>query len=163
MVEILHLGSLVPATVGVCCTVGDRRSRSAVAWVPAIVMLVAMIDSMVGIGMLAPVLWAGILLGLAVWPAVALRRERSARDAGNAHAGTIATAMGVHRSVSLLLMSALVLLAGTSVPGTVSAAGAHGSHAAGVPILSALWISAAALAVFTLWLVTALARLTPQR
>jgi hypothetical protein len=157
VIELLHLGSIVPATVGVCCTVGDRRSRSAVAWAPSIVMLVAMLDSMPGIGLVSPVMWSLALMGLAIWPALAVRR---ARVGGDGTGGSLAAAMGVHRSISLLLMAALLLISGSRVPASTATAGHHG---AAEPIAAALWVAASALVLFTLWLVTALSRRRPGR
>ncbi|MBG6055222.1 flagellar biogenesis protein FliO [Salinibacterium sp. CAN_S4] len=157
MIELLHLGSIVPATVGVCCTVGDRRSRSAVAWAPAIVMLAAMVDSMTGSGVISPVMWALALMGLAVWPAVVVRLGRRYHSGATR---SLSAAMGIHRSISLLIMAALLLVSGSKVS---SPSSATGHHTAAVPMAVALWIATIALVVFTLWLVAALSRRQPGR
>lgn len=126
-------------------------------------MLVAMVDVMTGVGALAPVVWAAALAGLSLWPAAALRRGRSIRGAALWHADALDAAMAVHRSGSLLLMAALVLLAGAAgSPGLTSAATtntAHDGHsAAAAPLAAALWVAVAALSIFTVWLIAALSR-----
>lgn len=108
MIEVLHVGSLVPAAVGTCCVIGDRRARSAVTWVPALVMLAAMLDVALGTAIVHPVVWTAVLVTLSLWPAVA---RRFARTAGTAD-------MVVHRSLGLLIMAGLLM-------GHAQAAGHH--------------------------------------
>ena len=71
MTELLHLSALLPAAFGVCCTVGGRwRGRVLLGFegLAALVMLVAMTDVALGLGLLAPILWVVGLVALALVP-----------------------------------------------------------------------------------------------
>ncbi|HXH35214.1 MAG TPA: hypothetical protein VNJ54_12525 [Plantibacter sp.] len=110
MTEVLHLGALLPAALGACCTVGGRRGVIDLG--SAIVMLAAMLDLASGAGVIHPLLWACALMILAVVSAVRLRVARpSARRPGVASdpfALRHRAAMVVHTSGGLLIMAALV-------------------------------------------------------
>ena len=140
MVEVLHVGSLFPAAVGACCALGDRRARSAVVWVPALVMLVAMLDVTVGVRLVHPLVWALALVALSVWPAVAHRR------------GTVSVggSMSIQRSLGLLIVAGLIVAMGHS--------GAMvGHHSGGMwPVLGVAVV--VGYTAFTLWLAARLAR-----
>jgi len=111
MTEVLHLGALLPAAVGACCTVGGRRG--VVELGSSLVMLAAMLDLASGVGLVVPLLWAAALVILAVVSAGRLRFGHPA-SAGAGGPGSIVarsrhrSAMVVHTSGGLLIMAALV-------------------------------------------------------
>ena len=122
MVEALHLGALLPAAVGACCTVGGRRGIVDLG--SAIVMLAAMIDVATGAAVLHPLVWGAVLVAIGIVSAVRLRGAGALADETRIR-GRAPTAaerqhrlMVVHTSLGLLVMAALL----------VSMA-AHGSHA----------------------------------
>lgn len=131
MGEALHLGALVPAAVGACCTLGARRSgrERAVGGLVAVVMLLAMLDA--GTGMLGvPVLaWAALLVLTAVGSAFAGRVGASASSGAIRHRG----AMGLHGSLGSVVMAGLLVVMGSGGPrsGSLVAAGHHGGGASG--------------------------------
>jgi len=140
MLEVLHIGSLLPAAVGACCAVGDRQQRSVVAWVPALVMLAAMLDVTVGWSLVHPLVWSLLLAGLSVWPALAHRRARAGRGGE----------MAVQRSLGLLIVAGLILAMGHS-----SMVGGHHSTV----VWPALGLAAAiGFTGFSLWLAARLSR-----
>jgi hypothetical protein len=113
MTELLHLSALLPAAFGVCCTVGGRRRGRALLGYEgfaAVVMLVAMADVALGLGLLAPILWVAGLTLLAL-TSVALRSRRSlvpepveGRSVGGA------AHRSLHTSLGLIVMAGLVAL-----------------------------------------------------
>lgn len=110
MTDVLHLGALLPAALGACCTVGGRRG--VVELGSALVMLAAMLDLASGAGVVHPLLWACSLVILAVVSAVRLRVARPSTLRAGAAPAPLAirhrTAMVVHTSGGLLIMAALV-------------------------------------------------------
>lgn len=129
MIEALHVGALLPATVGLCCTAASPRQRgfSAVAgWAPAGVMTAAMADAALGSRLVPAVLWTVLLVVVAVLPAAQLRRDRMRADLPVARH---ATAMAIHRSLGTLLMGGLMLVMATPALGAGAATSAH--HAGG--------------------------------
>ncbi|ERK69569.1 hypothetical protein N136_04106, partial [Leifsonia aquatica ATCC 14665] len=67
MIEALHLGSMLPATLGACCVAGGADRRSPLAWLGMLAMLAAMADTMLlPRPVLAPVVWAALLVALAL-------------------------------------------------------------------------------------------------
>jgi hypothetical protein len=129
MIEALHVGALLPATVGLCCTAASPRQRglsAAANWTPAVVMTAAMADVALGSRLIPVVLWTVLLVAASVMPAVQLRRDdgRAGRSVAR-HA----TEMAVHRSLGTLLMGGLMLVMATPASGAGVASAAH--HAGG--------------------------------
>ncbi|KQP01682.1 hypothetical protein [Leifsonia sp. Leaf264] len=137
MVEIVHIGAVLPATVGICCTIGarERRTRSVV---PALVMLLATLDLAVGPGLILPLLWAAIMVGLAVWTVVGVR-------AGRSH-------MPLHRSLGLLVMAGLTLAMAAPAGPAASVAGSAHAHAASGVLIPLVAAGVAGYLVYTAWL-----------
>ncbi|OII38774.1 hypothetical protein [Plantibacter sp. MMLR14_011] len=152
MSEVLHLGALVPAAVGACCTVGGRRGP--LDLVAAIVMLAAMLDLATGAGMLHPLLWAVVLIVLAVASAVRLRSVAGlpapVDDAVALAVKRHRAAMTVHTSGGLVIMAALMCtMAGHAAGSVYTGSGMHPTgHQNGMGALPAVLI-AAGMAVFT--------------
>ncbi|MGH1549662.1 hypothetical protein ACRAWB_11015 [Leifsonia poae] len=147
MVEALHLGSMLPATLGACCLAGGRDRRSATAWLGMLAMLAAMTDTMVLPSPLLPaVAWAALLVALAIATAARTRRPTGPIDgaARNAH-----RTMGLHRALQGLLMAGLLVImsahrhADSAI--TAAATPAHAAHTPGGAWLP-LVLAAAALA-----------------
>ena len=128
MSEVLHLGALVPAAVGACCTVGGRRGP--LDLVAAIVMLAAMLDLATGVGMLHPLLWAVVLIVLAIASAVRLRSIAGLPAPVDDTAVLAVTrhraAMTAHTSGGLVIMAALVCtMAGHAAGSIYAGSGIH--------------------------------------
>lgn len=142
MVEVLHLAAVLPATVGLCCAVGDRRGRAR-AVVPAAVMLLAMLAMAAGWPGAPPLAWAAVLLVLGIAGAVGLRSAAGARTTHVRH-------MRLHRALGLVLGAALLVV---SAAGHVQGAPGHPAHVvSGSPVAVTLAGTAGYL-VFTGWLV----------
>lgn len=63
MIETMHLGSMLPATLGACCVAGSADRRSPLAWFGMLAMLAAMADTMLlPHPVVAPVVWAALLV-----------------------------------------------------------------------------------------------------
>ncbi|ANF32566.1 hypothetical protein A0130_13600 [Leifsonia xyli] len=145
MVEALHLGSMLPATLGACCLAGGGDRRSATAWLGMLAMLAAMTDTMVlPAPLLPPVAWAALLVVLAIATAARTRPRTGAAVARETH-----PTMGLHRALQGLLMAGLLLVmsahqhAGRLV--TQATTSAHAAHAMGATWLP-LALAGAALA-----------------
>lgn len=83
MTEMLHLSALLPAALGVCCTVGGRRGSRVLSGfeaIAALVMLTAMADVALGLNLVTPILWVA---GLVVLALVGLPLGRVFRAGGN--------------------------------------------------------------------------------
>lgn len=122
MTELLHLSALLPAAFGVCCTVGGRRrGRVGFEAVAAVVMLVAMADVALGLGLVAPILWVVGSLALAVAQPLVEPRRHSAptviEPRRNPH-------RSLHTSLGLIVMAGLIAL--MSAGHTASVSGHHG-------------------------------------
>ncbi|WP_411557280.1 hypothetical protein [Plantibacter sp. MPB07] len=145
MSEVLHLGALVPAAVGACCTVGGRREP--LDLVAAIVMLAAMLDLATGVGMLHPLLWAVVLIVLAVASAVRLRSiaglPAPVDDAVSLAVTRHRAAMTVHTSGGLVIMAALVCaMAGHAAGSIYAGSGIHpAGHQFGTSALPAMLLA----------------------
>lgn len=117
MSEVLHATALVPATIGVCCTIGDRRRAVEVA--AGVLMLVAMADLALGSGLVPAWLWAAAMLGLAV-PLAVVRSHHAA--AGMVLMGLLAALQAHHHHVAGMVGGAAGLhafghgLASTALP-----------------------------------------------
>lgn len=125
MTELLHLSALLPAAFGVCCTVGGRRrGRLGFEAAAALVMLVAMADVALNLGLVAPILWVVGLVLLAL-ASVATPRSRQARSAGATH-------RSLHISLGLIVMAGLVALMSA---GHVASVSAHHGGGGMLPLL----------------------------
>ncbi|MFF9562254.1 hypothetical protein ACF1AJ_02780 [Leifsonia sp. NPDC014704] len=144
MIEALHLGSMLPATLGACCVAGSADRRSPLAWFGMLAMLAAMADTMLlPHPLVAPVVWAALLVATGVATAVALRLWPEGRGgAGDAHPAHPARTMAVHRALQAILVGGLIVAAGAH-HGAVG--GGHSAH--GVNVVAALGVAALAFAV----------------
>ena len=149
MVEVLHLAAVLPATVGLCCAVGDRRGRAR-SVVPAAAMLAAMLAMAVGFTAVPPLVWAVLLVALGILAAAGLRRGSDAATAVHARR------MQLHRALGLVLGAALLLAGGHSV----GAPSGHPEHGGGV-LLTATLAGAVGYLAFTAWLVARSLRRAP--
>lgn len=127
MVEVLHLAAVLPATVGLCCAVGDRRGRAR-SVVPAAAMLTAMLAMAAGWPIVPPLAWAALLVVLGVAAAAGLRRGR--RAGAEPHV----LEMQVHRALGLVLGAGLLVVSAVAHGGPADSA--HGVHAAHATIAS---------------------------
>lgn len=147
MTDVLHLGALLPAALGACCTVGGRRGVIDLG--SALVMLAAMLDLASGAGIVHPLLWAIALVVLALVSAVRLRVVRPSALGGDAASHPFAirhrAAMVVHTSGGLLIMAALMcVMAGHRQNETYAQNGMQMSvHHAGGMSLAGVLITAA--------------------
>lgn len=152
MIEALHVGALVPATVGLCCTAASPRQRGlpAVAgWGSAAVMTSAMADAALGSPLVPAGLWTVLLVIAAVLPAVQLRRDR---ERGRRPVTKHAPLMAVHRSLGTLVMGGLMLVMATPALGSrVAGASHHGAGGGGLEwMLGAASIAFVALSAWLL-------------
>ncbi|KQR50844.1 hypothetical protein ASF88_16585 [Leifsonia sp. Leaf336] len=153
MIEALHLGSMLPATLGACCVAGSADRRSPLAWFGMLAMLAAMADTMLlPHPLVAPVVWAALLVATGLTTAVA-HRQRPAGRGGAAtaqpghpahpvHPFHPAQTMAVHRALQAILMGGLIVAAGAHHH---VAGGGHSAH--GVDVIAALGVAALAFAV----------------
>lgn len=147
MIEALHLGSMLPATLGACCVAGSADRRSPLAWFGMLAMLAAMADTMLlPHPLVAPVVWAALLVATGVATAVALRLRPAGRsgagDAQAAHPAHPVRTMSLHRALQAILMGGLIVAAGAHHG---AAGGGHSAH--GVNVIAALGVAALAFAV----------------
>jgi len=143
MVEVLHLAAVLPATVGLCCAVGDRRG-GARSVVPAAVMLLAMLAMAAGWTAVPPLAWAAAFVVLGIAAAAGLRR--------NAHGETPQHVRDMHlqRALGLVLGAALLVATGAHQAGAVTSG--HPGHSGGTLIIATLAGTTGYLA-FTAWVV----------
>jgi hypothetical protein len=144
MVEVLHLAAVLPATVGLCCAVGDRRGRAR-SVAPATAMFLAMLAMAVGWPGLPPLGWAAVLLVLGVAGAVGLRVSAEAPAAAHVRH------MRLHRAIGLVVAAGLLLVSSAGHAAT-SGPGHPGHVVAGSPLVVTM-AGAAGYLVFTVWLV----------
>ena len=147
MVDVLHLGALLSAGVGLPCTVSARRA-DALRWVPAAIMLLAMADLCFDSGLLAPIGWVAVMIVTAVWLAVRVRLAPAADEVDHARAAWL------HHACALMVMAGLTAVMGAPAPG--SSAGHHGGDdgvLAGLAVIASL-----AFIGYTAWLVRRLRR-----
>lgn len=126
--EVLHLWALAPATVGACCVAADRGRARVPEFAAAALMLVAMADVGTGARLIAPVLWA-LLLVVGAMGLAALRGARRPRPAAGERMPHPSRAMTVMTALGLVVMAALMITMGTAAPS--SAADAGGGHGHG--------------------------------
>ncbi|GAA4375977.1 hypothetical protein [Agromyces bauzanensis] len=146
MVEVLHLAAVLPATIGLCCAVGDRRGRAR-SVVPAVAMLAAMLAMSAGWPLVPPLVWSALLLALGIAGAFGLRR----RTTGDAAAASHGRHMQLHRALGLVVSAGLLVVSIAAHGGT--AASAHAGHAALSPPVVAALGGAAGFVAYTLWLI----------
>ncbi|MGN6406889.1 MAG: hypothetical protein ACTHMH_00985 [Curtobacterium sp.] len=126
---------VVPQFASVCCIVGDRyRPRPGVI-VPAAVMLVAMLLPVVHAGAEWTILAATVLLLLAPLPVMRRRRADGRR----------AEPMDVHRALSAVVMSGMLLMGHTT-----GIADGHAGH--GIALTAVLGAGVIGYAAFSGWL-----------
>ncbi|WP_313545766.1 hypothetical protein [Leifsonia aquatica] len=136
MIEALHLGSMLPATLGACCVAGGADRRSPLAWLGMLAMLAAMADTMLlPRPVLAPVVWAALLVALAL--ATALRQRLRPRPTAGGPSDHPVRAMAVHRALQAVLMAGLIVV-GSGHHATEG--GAHAGH--GLPVVLLLGVAA---------------------
>lgn len=164
MLEAIHIGSVVTATVGACCAVGDARDRSAVVWFPELVMVAAMLDVITGVGLVAPMVWAALLVGMALWMAIDIRMLRNAvTTARHRHTDSLRGGMTVLRGASLVVMALLMLVmsAHSGMASTTSGLtnSGHAAHAGGTAVLQQFVVlCVAGVLGLAAWVVTRLVR-----
>jgi hypothetical protein len=126
---------VVPQFASVCCVVGERyRPRPGVI-VPAAVMLVAMLTSVVHAGAVWTLLASTLLLLLAPLPVMRRRRADGRR----------AEPMDVHRALSAVVMSGMLLMG--------HAAGLTDGHAGhGIALTAVLGAGVIGYCAFSGWL-----------
>lgn len=141
MVEVLHLAAVLPATVGLCCAVGDRRGRVR-SVVPAAVMLLAMLAMAIGWPGVPPLAWAAVLVLLGVVGGAGLRSRADVRGGHARH-------MQLHRALGLVLGGALLVVSA----GHAEAMGSgHAGHSVLGSPLAVTLAGTAGYLVFTGWL-----------
>jgi hypothetical protein len=126
VIEIMHGGMLVPASVSVCCAVGAPRAQRMQGVIVGVAMLLAMADGVAASPVLPAIVWAALLLLLAV----STSAISSVSQRHNPVPGV--TAMTTHRALALILTASLIVAGSTGpIASTASvAAGAH-HHGAG--------------------------------
>jgi hypothetical protein len=151
VVDVLHVGALLSAGVGLPCTVSARRD-DALRWIPAALMLLAMADLCFGSGLLAPIGWVAVMIAAAVWLAVRVRLAR-VHDGHRSHA----SAAWLHHACALMVMAGL-----TAVMGAPTSASGSEHHAGSGGLLTALAVvGSLAFIGYTAWLIARL-RHRPQ-
>jgi hypothetical protein len=125
MIEILHGGMLVPASVSLCCAAVAPRASRVAGTVVSLAMLLAMADSMSLAPVIPAVVWAVVLILLALissaTASITIRRSVQPDSC----------AMSIHRGLGLILTSALLMLSEPASPG---ARGDHAHGGAGVTL-----------------------------
>lgn len=144
MFDVIHIGSVVTAMVGACCAIGGRGNRSAVVWFPELVMVVAMLDIITGVRLVAPMVWAAAMVALALWVAIDVRMTRITVITGadrrlGAMKGEMRAAMTVLRGASLIVMGLLMLVMSTHSGMASTTSGltnsGHGAHTSNTAVL----------------------------
>jgi hypothetical protein len=135
--DFLHLAALAPAGVAACCVVSggrvDRRRDRFVEIAVTLLMLGAMIDVSRRTPLIAPVLWAALLLvGALVLGATTRRGIAGAR--GDSGARVLAHGP-IHGALGCVVMAALVLV--MVAPAAGAGVGAVSHHGGGGPLLGA--------------------------
>ncbi|MRX44526.1 hypothetical protein [Agromyces kandeliae] len=163
MTELLAAGMVIPASLGVCCSVGvgawsapssgsaGRRARAAAAArralpvLAALLMLGAMLDmSLAGAGATG---WAGRSIG---WAAAMVLTALLVVGTGRV-AGRVGH-VDLHRALGLVVTASLVAVAhpGHSAGVAATSASAHGTHG-GVGLAPAVVAAAVAFAGYSAW------------
>jgi hypothetical protein len=122
MADVLHLGTLVLAAVGVCALAGSPSRSAAPELLAALLMLLGMADAMT-LSLLPPVAWFALMLAAAL--ALAAVRRASATSAARRGPGPLSA----HLALGLVATGVLVLLMPTMAPTPLAPAGSH-AHAA---------------------------------
>ncbi len=127
MTELLHAGSLVATGVGACCVALDGPRPRVRELALSVVMVLAMLDVVLGVGAVPVIAWSALTLVLAM--ALAVRRRRSPE-------GALVSRMRVVSGIGAVLMAALMLV---MAAGTSSSTGHHGMSSA---VVSAVLVAA---------------------
>ncbi|KJL29383.1 hypothetical protein [Microbacterium oxydans] len=122
MTDVLHLGTLLLAAVGVCALAGSPSRSAAPELLAALLMLFGMADTMT-LSLLPPVVWFALMLVAAL----ALAAVRRASTTSSAPSGP--APLSAHLALGLVATGVLVLLMPTMGPTPLVAAGSH-AHAA---------------------------------
>ena len=139
----MHGGMLVPASVSVCCAVGAPRAQRVQGLVVGIAMLLAMADGVAESPVFPAIVWAALLLLLAVsTSAISSVSQRLNPVPG-------VTAMTTHRALALILTASLLVAGSTGPSGSTAstasiAAGAH-HHGVGEQAFAPALVAAVAL------------------
>lgn len=120
MAELLHAGSLAAAGIGACCVALDGPRPRVRELALSVVMVLAMLDVVLGVGLVPTVVWSTLTLALAM--ALAVRRRGAAEPEAVAR-------MRVVSGIGAVLMAALMLVMSA---GSTSATGHHGMSSAAV-------------------------------
>ena len=150
----LHLVSLAPAAVGLCCLAADRRRARALELSAAVIMMAAMADTAIG-QVVSPVWWCAVLLLTAivlgavrgrargsVGMPMAAAPGRAVTAVAGAGGGFGGAAMAAHAASGLVVMAAL-LLAMTGTGGAGAPAGHHhGTGVVGLGVVAAVLAAA---------------------
>ncbi|WP_448002577.1 hypothetical protein [Agromyces bauzanensis] len=142
MVEVLHLAAVLPAGVGLCCAVGDRRGRARAA-MPAAAMLAAMLAMAAGWPGVPPLAWSAVLLVLGVVGARGLRSSAGIRARHDRH-------MRLHRALGLVLGAALLLVTSAE---HVQAGSGHSTHVSSGSLAVVTVAGAAGYLAYAAWIV----------
>lgn len=102
MSEILHLGALIPAAVGVGTLVGMRRDAGRPELVAAVLMLAGMTDAMT-VSLVPPVVWFAALIAAGL----ALAAGRRVSPVATARPGAM---LSTHLALGVISTAALILL-----------------------------------------------------
>jgi hypothetical protein len=144
VIELLHAGSLAATAAGACCVAVDRRGPRIRSIALSVVMTAAMLDVVLGIGVLPVVAWGALTVGFAM--ALAVRR-RTVAEAPDVSQMRVLSALGA------VLMAVLML---TMSMGSFEA-GHHGTGSGAI----AAWLVIAGLG-YAAWSVVAM-RCTADR
>lgn len=146
MSEILHLGALVPAAVGVGTLVAMRRDAGRADVLAAVLMLVGMTDAMT-VSLVPPVVWFAALIAAGL----ALAAGRRFSPVATARPGTM---VSTHLALGVISTAALILLMPampSSTPALVAPPHEHGASSTMPQLVGAgLALSTVALAVVAL-------------
>ncbi|SKB00154.1 hypothetical protein SAMN06295879_2943 [Agreia bicolorata] len=121
----MHGGMLVPASVSVCCAVGAPRAQRVQGLIVGVAMLLAMADGLAASPMLPALVWAALLVLLAI----STSAISSVSQRHNPLPGV--TTVTTHRALALILTASL-LVAGSAGPTRSTASIAVGAHHHGV-------------------------------
>lgn len=136
MAEILHAGALAATVLSTCCIAAGRRPRVRDLLL-AVAMLAAMVDVVVGAGIVSPLWWALLLLVLSLW-VIAVPRGRAGLTGAVRATRAMDALGGVMMAALLMLMSA-----GRTGAEPTTAPVAHAGHGAGAGTVVVLVVLAA--------------------
>ena len=133
----MHLAALAPAGVAACCVAWgwrvDRRRSRTIEIVVAVLMLATMIDLSRSAPLVAPVVWAVLLLLGAITLAASTRQRWSAARA--APRASVLAPVPVHAALGCVVMAALVMLMVAPAQGAGAVVSRHHAEGARVSVL----------------------------